>query len=108
MEMEKLELGADIACLDLVPPAEGERKSKFMAVGCHDNTIRVLSVATETLLQQLAMQAVLAPPDSCLFVNVPGIAGGAETIYLNIGLTNGVLMRAQVKRWTIGMDRRCQ
>ena len=44
VEAEKRELGAEVTALDVGPIPEGRQRSKFLAIGSSDNTIRVLSL----------------------------------------------------------------
>ena len=93
VEMERKELTSDVACLHITPVPEGRLRSKFLAVGGHDATVRVLSLDPEGLLSPLAVQAVAAAPHSLLAMD-----GGAGGLFLHAGLSNGVLLRTEVDR----------
>lgn len=43
-ETEKREMGADVAALDVGPVPPGRQRSRFLAVGSYDSTIRVISL----------------------------------------------------------------
>lgn len=43
-ETDKKEMGADVAALDVGPVPPGRQRSRFLAVGSYDSTIRVLSL----------------------------------------------------------------
>lgn len=68
-----------------------------MAVGDWDNTVRILSLSPDDPLQQVAMQALPTQPESLLIVEMdpagPTGANNLGTLFLNIGLRNGVLLR---------------
>ncbi|KAF2295938.1 hypothetical protein GH714_035239 [Hevea brasiliensis] len=68
MEVEKHEMSGDVACLDIAPVPEGRQRSRFLAVGSYDNTIRILSLDPDDCMQILSVQSVSAPPESLLFL----------------------------------------
>ncbi|KAF2560993.1 hypothetical protein F2Q70_00014743 [Brassica cretica] len=43
----------DMACLDIAPVPEGRQRSRFLAVGSYDNTVRILSLDPDDRLQIL-------------------------------------------------------
>lgn len=102
MEVEKHEMSGDIACLDIAPVPEGRQRSRFLAVGSYDNTIRILSLDPDDCMQILSLQSVSSPPESLLFLEVQASLGGEDgadhpaSLFLNAGLQNGVLFRTVV------------
>lgn len=102
MEVEKHEMSGDVACLDIAPVPEGRQRSRFLAVGSYDNTIRILSLDPDDCMQILSVQSVSSPPESLLFLEVPASIGGEDgadhpaSLFLNAGLQNGVLFRTVV------------
>lgn len=102
MEMSNHNLGREISCLDVgeIPP--GRLKSSFLAVGCWDDTVQLLSLDASNLLAQLAIKALPNRPDSVCQARMErekGGIGSADAIpilYLNVGLTSGVLVRLAV------------
>lgn len=102
MEVEKHEMSGDIACLDIAPVPEGRQRSRFLAVGSFDNTIRILSLDPDDCMQILSLQSVSSPPESLLFLEVQASLGGEDgadhpaSLFLNAGLQNGVLFRTVV------------
>ena len=99
VEMERKELASDVACLHITPVPEGRLRSKFLAVGGHDATVRILSLEPEGLLSPLAVQAVAAAPHSLHAMDAAaGGEGGAGGLFLHAGLSNGVLLRTEVDR----------
>ncbi|KAL0368761.1 UNVERIFIED_CONTAM: Spliceosome-associated protein A [Sesamum calycinum] len=102
MEVEKHEMSGDVACLDIAPVPEGRQRSRFLAVGSYDNTIRILSLDPDDCMQILSLQSVSSPPESLLFLEVQASSGGEDgadhpaSLFLNSGLQNGVLFRTVV------------
>eukprot|EP00897_Mesotaenium_endlicherianum_P002524 jgi/Mesen1/229/ME1141729C07661 len=107
MEVEKAEMAGDVACLDIAPVPEGRQRSRFLAVGSYDSTVRILSLDPDDCLQVLSRQAVSAPPESLLLLEVQASSGGGgadgggsgegpASVFLNAGLQNGVLLRTEV------------
>lgn len=87
-EISTIEVGA-------VPP--GRQRSRFLAVGSWDNTIRILSLDPDDCMSVLAVLAVPSQPESAALVSMPlGRASGAEALVLCIGLHNGVMLRARL------------
>ena len=99
VEIEKLETSGDEACLDIGPVPEGQLRNRFLAVGSFDSTVRILSLGADDCLQTMGVQALAAAPSSLLMLSTESerSAGG---LYLNVGLANGVLLRAEVDRVT--------
>lgn len=102
MEVEKHEMPGDVACLDIAPVPEGKQRSRFLAVGSYDNTIRILSLDPDDCMQVLSVQSVSSPPESLLLLEVLASTGGEDgaehpaSVFLNAGLQNGVLFRTVV------------
>lgn len=102
IEVDKHEMSGDVACLDIAPVPEGRQRSRFLAVGSYDNTIRILSLDPEDGMQILSVQSVSSAPESLLFLEVQASIGGEDgadhpaSLFLNAGLQNGVLFRTVV------------
>ena len=90
MEIEKVETSGDVACLSLPHTQKGQLRSKFCAVGSYDSTVRILSLSSEDCLQTVGVQALASAPNSLLLLHTK------NGLYLNAGLNNGVLIRADV------------
>ena len=91
---ERKQMPSNVTALALGTVKEGRARSKFLAIGCSDSTVRVLSLDPDTCLDPVSMQALNSTPSSLLILNMndPN-APGVSTTYLNIGLENGVLLR---------------
>ncbi|PQM39832.1 splicing factor 3B subunit 3-like [Prunus yedoensis var. nudiflora] len=102
MEVEKQEMSGDVACLDIAPVPEGRQRSRFLAVGSYDNTIRILSLDPDDCMQILSVQSVSSIPESLLFLEVQASIGGEDgadhpaSLFLNAGLRTGILFRTVV------------
>eukprot|EP00891_Asterochloris_glomerata_P004111 jgi/Astpho2/4111/e_gw1.00063.10.1_t len=110
MEVEKKDLSGDVACMDLGQVPTGRQRSRFLAVGSHDQTVRILSLDPDESMKALGLQAVQAQPDSLLLLDTAGTEEGScpcskLTPWLHFaGLNNGVLLRTQVDRTTGAMS----
>jgi len=101
---DRKEIGSDIVCMDLAKVPTNEQRTRFLAVGLADNTVRIISLAPNDCLQPLAMQALPATPESVCIIEVASgetdnqrPAGG---LILNTGLQNGVLFRTTLDNVT--------
>ncbi|KAK9502509.1 hypothetical protein O3M35_011278 [Rhynocoris fuscipes] len=90
---QRKEMPSDVVCMALGTAPSGEHMSRFVAVGLSDNTVRIISLDPSDCLSMLSMQAVPAAPESLCIVEMGGGEGSHATLYLNIGLHNGVLLR---------------
>lgn len=117
LEVDRKEIGADVGAVDIPPVPEGRIRSRFLAVGAYDGTVRVLSLDPGDGLKALAVQATGSPPESLLLLDATSgnadssasSAAGAATaadatddsgLYLHAGLANGILLRVAVDRVT--------
>ncbi|CAL8090375.1 unnamed protein product [Calicophoron daubneyi] len=102
---ERKEMPADVICMALGRIPANEQRSRFLAVGLADNTVRILSLDPSDCLAPLTMQGLPSTPESLCIVEMgvgelstPVEGKESETtaggiLYLNIGLINGVLLR---------------
>lgn len=95
---DRVTFESDITCLAIGTVPEGRQRARFLAVGLADNTVRLLSLDPEDCLQSLGMQALPASPSAlCLVLMEEGAdTGDAQTLFLNIGMHNGVMLRTMV------------
>ncbi|KAF9970712.1 pre-mRNA-splicing factor rse1 [Actinomortierella ambigua] len=96
------EMSSSVTSLGIQPLPAGRRRVRFLAVGCEDNTVRILSLESGSLLEPLSLQVISAVPESLVMLDMPDqISGGhLTTLYLNIGLQNGVLLRTVLDQTT--------
>lgn len=90
---EKKEMFGTVTCLSLGDVPEGRLRSSFLAVGCDDCTVRVLSLDPESTLESKSIQALTAAPSSLSIMSMDDSSSGGRTLYLHIGLHSGVYLR---------------
>lgn len=102
---DRKDMQAEVVCMALASVPSGELRSRFLAVGLDDDTVRIISLDPKDCLTPLASQGLPAPAESLCIVEMKGLdfeqAGGsnveqqqqANTLFLNIGLQNGALLR---------------
>lgn len=95
-------MNADVLCMALASVPPGEQRSLFLAVGLSDNTVRIISLDPSDCLAPRAMQQLPCCAESLCIVEMGSTerdadsstsAGSSTTLYLNIGLQNGGLLR---------------
>lgn len=94
---EKKEMSGTVTALSLGEIPEGRLRSSFLAVGCDDSTVRILSLDPDSTLESKSVQALTSPPSSLciMYMNDSGSTSSSskETLYLHIGLFSGVYLR---------------
>ena len=89
---EKKEMSGTVTSLSIAKVPEGRTRSMFLAVGCDDCTVRILSLDSESVLEMKSIQALTAAPSSLAIMAMEDSSGGS-TLYLHIGLHSGVYLR---------------
>ena len=92
LECQKKNLDTEVKCLDIGEVPEGRTRSKYLAVGFGDSTFKILGLDSESCLQRISLQALSAVPDSICFMK----SGETDSLYLHVGLSNGVLVRSLI------------
>ncbi|KAH7328516.1 CPSF A subunit region-domain-containing protein [Stachybotrys elegans] len=90
---EKKELFGTVTCLSFGDVPEGRMRSSFLAIGCDDCTVRILSVDPDSTLESKSVQALTATPTSLAIIAMDDSSSGGSTLYLHIGLHSGVYLR---------------
>lgn len=99
---EHKSMSSDVVCLALASVPQGEQRSWFLAVGLADKTVRIISLNPEDCLTLRSTQALPDCAESLCIVemgctdrNLEDAASASTTssLYLNIGLQNGTLLR---------------
>jgi splicing factor 3B subunit 3 len=90
---EKKEMFGTVTCLSLGQVPEGRLRSSFLAVGCDDCTVRILSLDPESTLESKSVQALTAAPSALSIMAMEDSSTGGSTLYLHIGLHSGVYLR---------------
>lgn len=90
---EKKEMSGTVTCLSLGDVPEGRRGSSYLAVGCDDCTVRIISLSPESTLENKSVQALTAAPTSLAIIAMDDSSSGGSTLFLHIGLHSGVYLR---------------
>lgn len=93
---ERLPMPADVSSMGMGQVPEMAQRSRFLAIGCLDQTVRVVSLDPNDCLQPLSMQALPAKAESLAVVEMGAQDDEPSTLFLNIGLENGVLLRTVI------------
>jgi splicing factor 3B subunit 3 len=106
-EIQHIELGKEIACIDLAPLDAGGARGRFLSVGDFDNTVQIYSLAPDSLFSPVSMQVLPAQPRSIAMVEMQSGVGAQSELHLNVGLHNGVLLRTAVDGITGALSDTC-
>lgn len=90
---EKKEMSGTVTCLSLGEVPEGRMRSQFLAVGCDDSTVRILSLDPDSCLENKSVQALTSAPSALSIMAMTDSSSGGSTLYLHIGLYSGVYLR---------------
>lgn len=90
---EKKEMSGTVTCLSLGEVPEGRVRSQFLAVGCDDATVRILSLDPDSTLENKSVQALTSAPSALSIMAMTDSSSGGSTLYLHIGLYSGVYLR---------------
>ncbi len=90
---EKREMSGTVTCLSLGEVPEGRSRSQFLAVGCDDSTVRILSLDPDSTLENKSVQALTSAPSALAIMAMADSTTGGTTLYLHIGLYSGVYLR---------------
>ncbi|KAK9461840.1 CPSF A subunit region-domain-containing protein [Lipomyces oligophaga] len=99
----KQEMGSSVTAMSVGEVPEGKMRNAFLAVGCEDSTVRLVSLDPDNTLESMSVQALTAPPSALSIMTMPDYvyAGSMQssseptrTLYLHIGLRNGVYLRS--------------
>lgn len=91
---ERMQMPDDVICMAIGEVPAGAQRSRFLAIGCADNTVRIVSLDPNDCLQPLSMQALPARAETLSIIAMSEADEEFTTLYLNIGLENGVLLRS--------------
>ncbi|OJA18672.1 hypothetical protein AZE42_08861, partial [Rhizopogon vesiculosus] len=88
-------MGSTITALSISEVPEGRQRTPYLAVGCEDQTVRIVSLDPESTLETISLQALTAPPSTICIADMldASINKTQPTTFVNIGLQNGVLLR---------------
>ncbi|KAH7888865.1 CPSF A subunit region-domain-containing protein [Phlebopus sp. FC_14] len=88
-------MGSTVLALSVAEVPEGRQRTPYLAVGCEDQTVRIISLDPESTLETISLQALTAPPSAICIADMldASINKTQPTMFVNIGLQNGVLLR---------------
>ncbi|KAI9571126.1 CPSF A subunit region-domain-containing protein [Boletus coccyginus] len=88
-------MGSTVLALSIAEVPEDRQRTPFLAVGCEDQTVRIISLDPESTLETISLQALTAPPSAICIADMldASINKTQPTMFVNIGLQNGVLLR---------------
>ncbi|KAF8639781.1 hypothetical protein AX17_001041 [Amanita inopinata Kibby_2008] len=88
-------MGSTVLALSVGEVPEGRQRTSYLAVGCEDQTVRIISLDPEHTLETISLQALTAPPSAICIADMldASINKAQPTMFVNIGLQNGVLLR---------------
>ncbi|KAK9470022.1 CPSF A subunit region-domain-containing protein [Dipodascopsis tothii] len=99
---DRKEMTGSVTALSVGDLPEGKVRNSFLAVGCDDSTVRIISLDPENTLESLSVQALTAPSTALRMLAMPDsvtseattLLNSSSTLYLHIGLYNGVYLRS--------------
>ncbi|SBT81027.1 splicing factor 3B subunit 3, putative [Plasmodium malariae] len=99
-EIFRKNLNVEVLCLSMQQTSENRLRANFLAVGCLDNVVRVLSIEKDKYFKQLSTYILpnnSSPQDVCISeMKELGNDKERNVLFLNIGLNTGVLLRSIV------------
>lgn len=93
---DKREMSGTVTCLSLGEVPEGRVRSSFLAVGCDDLTVRILSLDPDSTLENKSVQALTAAPSALKIMSMADSFTGGNSLFLHIGLQSGVYLRTLI------------
>lgn len=95
-EVEKREMEQEVLCIHLSTIPDGRVRSRFLAVGLYDNTVKILSLDPEGCLGRLSTQALpgFKPESLCLLEM--GHSTQDLQLHLHVGIGNGLVLRTVI------------
>ena len=95
-ESKHEKMTADVCCLCVGAIAKGSSRSLFAAVGCRDQTVKIVSLEPGKLLKTKASTSLKSRPHSVRLLQPNSAGDGGGDIVLMIGLEDGSSLRATV------------
>ncbi len=92
---ERKAMGAPVLTMSMSDCPEGRQRTPYLAVGCGDSTVRIISLEPDSTLASISIQALTAPASSVCVAEMQDatVDRNHATTFVNIGLQNGVLLR---------------
>lgn len=90
---ERREMSGTVTSLSIGDVPEGRQRSPYLAVGCNDCTVRILSLDLDSTLENKSVQALSSAPSALSIMPMADSSSGGSALYLHIGLNSGVYLR---------------
>lgn len=98
VELFSKKLNVEVLCLSIQQVGTNRIRANFLAVGCLDNVVRVLSIQKDKYFKQVSTYLLPnnSPPKDICICEMKEIGNEKDhsMLFLNIGLNNGVLLRS--------------
>ncbi|PVV05044.1 hypothetical protein BB560_000437 [Smittium megazygosporum] len=98
---DKMSIESDVVCMNLPSVKEGRLRAPILAIGCNDQTARIISVEPKSVFENLSTLALSDLPESiCLSELTESTADSRSnsfnTLFLFVGLRNGLMQRTSL------------
>ncbi|KAK4058796.1 pre-mRNA-splicing factor rse1 [Microbotryomycetes sp. JL221] len=92
---ERKQMDAKVLTMSLADVPEGRQRMPYLAVGCEDSTVSIVTLDPDRCLDTISLQALTATPSSIVMAEIldTSIDKYHKTLFVNIGLSSGVLLR---------------
>ncbi|PVU92157.1 hypothetical protein BB561_003999 [Smittium simulii] len=105
---DRFSVECDIVCLGLPSVKEGRLRSSILAIGCSDQTARIISVEPKTCFDNLSTQALSDMPESICLSELNEDTHGSQSpelngLFLFVGLRNGLMQRTSLDNTSFEM-----
>lgn len=92
---ERRDIGAEIVAMSIAAAPEGRQRTPYLAAGCADQTVRIVSLDPDSTLSTISIQALTAVPSSICINEMLDVSIDRNhlTMFVSIGLENGVYLR---------------
>ena len=109
-ELGRIELEAEVVCMDIGDIPEGRQRCKFMAVGLSNHKVRVFSLDLDSCLQKISFLDLPSVSESVSLIEMSKDAAThfdtnyEQVLYLFVGMKNGVLLKAKLNQDTCNLS----
>jgi splicing factor 3B subunit 3 len=93
---ERKQMTSKILAIVISPIPQGRQRGRYLAISCEDNTVRIFSLDPNNCLEQVSMQGLSSPAESLVIIEAIDTTTNTSSLFLNMGLANGVLIRTTI------------
>jgi splicing factor 3B subunit 3 len=94
--VRKLHFEEEIHCIEIGDIPHGQKRSKYLVVGLGDESVRIISIEHDTLVEKCRVPGVKGTAQSLAIIAMKVEGSDIPSMFLFIGLSNGDLMRAKI------------